>query len=131
MPDMSRPLVVDPGALRHRIDILQDQRSTGQVPVNATGEPQPAWSVVAHRWASIEAAGGREIWYGEQVVSDSTHLIRMRFFDGLTEQMRLGLGGVMQDGKYTGRVFEIESVNNPGEQHVTTIQLVQVKETTT
>ena len=126
---MTLPMRIDAGRLRHRIQIQQDsargtrarldnltespQLTVPKMKTDNFGEPKPQWSTVGTRWGDIEPTGGREFWYAGQMVSDSSHVVLMRFYPGLTPQMRLLV---------KGKQYEIVHVINPGQQGFCTIQ---------
>ena len=95
------------GKLRHRIRIQQKteaRSTTGQV-TNA------GWALVAKRWGSITPLRGREFMEAQQISSDVTHRVRMRYYRGLTSDHRLK---VILDG--TDRTFHISQVLNRDER---------------
>lgn len=102
--------MIDPGKLRERVTIQQATESR-----NALGETVLSWATFAERWASVEGVSAREaIELGQADVS-VTHRVRMRYVDGMTQNMRL---------VWRGRVLEIvallEYANRS--EHVATCQ---------
>jgi SPP1 family predicted phage head-tail adaptor len=96
---------------------LLDKRITIQAPTvsrNALGEPTVAWNAFATVWAGVEPVQGREFWAQQQVQSDVTVRIRMRYLPGVTTAMRVAYGS---------RVLDIRSVIDPRERH-TELQLM-------
>lgn len=91
------------GRLRHEITI-QEPTATQ----NAVGEETLSWSDYATVRASVEPMSGREYWNSKQVQSEITHEIRIRYYPGVTSEMRVSWGN---------RVFEIESVINVNERN--------------
>jgi SPP1 family predicted phage head-tail adaptor len=89
-------MVLDPGRLRERVAIEQ---ATGSR--NAIGEVTQTWSTFAERWASVEGLSGREVLQSGQQQTEVTHRVRLRYVDGLTQQMRLS---------WRGRTLEITSL---------------------
>ena len=86
-----------------------DKRVTIEAPTstrNAIGEAVPGWSVFAAAWASIEPLQGREFWAQQQVQSEVTVRIRIRYLAGVTAAMRV-VGGP--------KVYTILAVINPGD----------------
>lgn len=72
------------------------------------------WVMVAVVWAAIEPAQGREIFYGQIISPDVTHLVTIRWNRGLGPKSRL----YFQDPQTgLGRVFNIESVLNIDERN--------------
>jgi len=99
--------MIQAGKLRQRVTIQSP--ATGQDDMGApTLEP---WVLVAEVWAGIEPLSGSELEQARRVVADVTHRVTLRYRDGLNAnsvvfRWRLLLGT---------RVFQIESVINPGE----------------
>jgi len=90
---------------------LLDKRITLQQPTptrNALGEPAIAWTDFATVWAGVQPIQGREFWAQQQVQSDVTVRVRMRFLRGVNSAMRI---------KYGDRVLNIISVIDPNERH--------------
>lgn len=91
------------GKLRHRVKI--------QVPVtarNGLGEQITTWSTLATLWGSVEPLRGREFFDAEQVQSEISHRVRIRFYDGITAQMRV---------LHEARILQIQSVIDVNERH--------------
>ncbi len=74
------------------------------------GGIKPSWTTIALRWASVVPLNGREYWSAQQVQSDVTHGVEMRFFEGLTSKHRLRL-------LHSQRVLNIKSVIDVEERH--------------
>lgn len=91
------------GRLRHRVTIQNAVEAR-----NAYGEAIKTWSTVATVYASVEPIRGREMFDAEQVQSEVTHRVRLRYRPGLTSQMRL---------LFNGRMFEIQTVINVNERN--------------
>ena len=89
-------MVLDPGRLRERVTIQQATESR-----NSLGEVTQAWSTFVERWASVEGLSGREVLLSGQQQTEVTHRVRMRYVEGMTQQMRI---------LWRGRVFEITSL---------------------
>lgn len=101
---MARP-VIHPGSLRHIVTVQTQQEAT-----NEFGEVELTWvSLESNVRASIEPLSGRELFNAQQVQSDVSTRIRLRWFDGLTSRMRIVWGS---------RVFQIESAINEQERNV-------------
>lgn len=88
--------MIDPGRLRERVTIQQATEVR-----NRLGETTQTWSTFVERWASVDGLSGREVLLSGQQQTEVTHRVRMRYVDGLTQQMRL---------LWRGRVFEITSL---------------------
>jgi len=93
-----------PGKLNKRIIIQQTTMTQ-----NGYGEPIDSWSTFATVWASLEPVQGREFWAQQQVQSEVTIRIRIRYFSGVTSAMRI---------LYGSRIFTIQSVIDVQERHV-------------
>lgn len=86
------------GALRHRITI--ERRTEAQ---SASGMPTYTWATFKTANAEIKTTAGREGLAAEQIVSESTHTVRMRYQPGILSDMRV---------KYHARTFEINHIDN-------------------
>lgn len=84
------------GAMRHRVQI---QAKT--VTQDDHGGPVQTWKTVATVWASLEATSTREFFAAQQVQSEVTQRIRIRFRSDLSPDMRV---------LYKDRVFEIVGI---------------------
>lgn len=72
------------GRLRHRVEV--------QAPVDVrddVGGVTKDFETIATRWAQVSPLSAREMWASEQVDSDVTHKVRMRWTDDLTTDYRL------------------------------------------
>jgi SPP1 family predicted phage head-tail adaptor len=93
-----------PGKMRHRITIQQSTQTQ-----NSFGEPIDSWSTFAGPlWAAVEPIQGREFWAQQQVQSEVTIRVRIRYLSGVTSSMRI---------LYGARILTIESVIDPKEGH--------------
>ncbi len=90
------------GMLYHRVKVQEDQGTTK----NAMGEPIEDWVTIKTRYAKIEPLTGREYWDAQQIKSNVTHTVTMRFCEGLTTKMRL---------VFQGRIFNLGNILCPGE----------------
>ena len=97
------------GRMRHRVTIQQQVRSATDY-----GGYEESWVDVATVWARIEPLMGRERWHGDQIESDLTHRVTIRYRSDVTPQMRV---------LYGSRVLKIISVINSGERDETLILL--------
>jgi SPP1 family predicted phage head-tail adaptor len=98
------------GRLRHRIQIVKPkltQDATGGTVIDDD-------SLVASVWAAIEPLTGRELYAAQQMVSEVTHKITIRWMDGIKSNMNVRFGG---------REFQIQSIQNPDERHKVLILL--------
>jgi SPP1 family predicted phage head-tail adaptor len=91
------------GILKHRISIQISTNAQGTY-----GEPTPTWVDFITCSASIEPINGREYFSSQQVNSEVTHRIKMRYKAGINSKMRV---------KYHNRYFDIKSVINIKEQN--------------
>lgn len=90
------------GPLRQRVTI-QDFT----VAQNAYGEPVETWANVTTVWAEVLPARGQErfVAAGDQQLATLTHVVRMRYYDGLSPvDHRLVWGSITLD---------VESVQDP------------------
>jgi SPP1 family predicted phage head-tail adaptor len=100
--------------MRHPVSI--EQRTAGEAA--ASGEIPYTWSDYTTTWVDIVPQTAREYRDAAAVRGDMTHLIKMRFDSGVTNQMRL---------KYGARTLNIVSAINVGERD-RELQLVCVEE---
>jgi SPP1 family predicted phage head-tail adaptor len=89
-------MAIDPGRLRERITIQQATEVR-----NRLGETTQTWDTYVERWASVEGLSGREVLLSGQQQTEVTHRVRLRYVDGLSQQMRI---------LWRGRVLEITSL---------------------
>lgn len=75
---------------------------------NEIGEVIQTWVTKQYIWASIEPLTGREKFLAQQVYTDLTARIRVRYRSDINPTMRLLFGH---------RIFEINAVVNPGERN--------------
>jgi len=92
------------GQLRHKI-ILQSKNVTR----DAYGAETVTWGTEKEAWGSIEPLTSREYFQAQQMQSDVTHKIRMRYLVGLRPDWRI---------KFGTRIFDIKSVINPEERNI-------------
>ena len=89
-------MALDLGKMRERVTIQQATESR-----NSLGETTLSWATFATRWASVQGVSSREALELGQVDVSVTHRVRMRYVDGMTQNMRL---------LWRGRVLEIVSL---------------------
>lgn len=94
---------MNPGNLNKRITLQQQTEEQ-----DASGQLLDNWADIATVWAAIEPLSGREFFAAQQVNSEVTTKIRIRYRDGIKAYMRI---------KYGERIFDIQSVIDPKEQH--------------
>ena len=76
--------VITAGRLTNRIT-LQRKVASGQ---DDYGAPQTTWADVATVWAAVEPLTGREFWAAQQVQSEASILIIIRYRSDVTPDMR-------------------------------------------
>ncbi len=91
------------GKLRNRV-ILQSKTVTR----NDYGEETIVWTEKDTLWASIEPLTAREYFQSQQVQSQVTHKITIRYYLGLRTDYRMLWGS---------RIFNIISMINPEERN--------------
>jgi len=90
---------MNPGRLRHKIDIEQEATTP-----NSYGEPTQSWSAfLSSISASIDPVSGREYFASDMTNAEVTHKIRVRYRTGIFPKMRV---------KFGTRYFDIVSVLN-------------------
>ena len=92
------------GKLRHRITLLKQVNE-----VNDYGASVQTWRMVATVWAEVRPLSGREYFSAQQVQSEVTTQIWLRYIDGIKPSMKV---------KFANREFEILSVLNTQERDV-------------
>jgi len=95
---------MNPGKLRHRITI--QQRSSEQ---DGYGGQIDTWDDVATVWASVEPLTGRALFAAQELNSEVTIKITMRYRAGITYAMRVAYGT---------RTFDILAPIDPEERHI-------------
>ena len=93
------------GTLRTRVEVqrIAEER-------DKQGGIVSSWTTIGQRWASVVPLSGREYWSAQQVQSDVTHGVTMRYLEGLTSKHRLRL-------LHSQRVLNIQSVLDVDERH--------------
>jgi SPP1 family predicted phage head-tail adaptor len=100
-------MALDIGRMRERVTVQQATERR-----NSLGETTLEWATFAERWASVEGVTAREALGAGQLEVSITHRVRLRYIDGLTQQMRL---------LWRGRTLEIVSLlehNNRSEHEL-------------
>jgi SPP1 family predicted phage head-tail adaptor len=72
----SNPLAISPGELRHPISIQQPQYAAGSDGESITPS---SWDDVRDANAAIYTAGGRETSQASQIVSEVSHVVKVRW----------------------------------------------------
>jgi len=102
------------GKLRFRVNI---QRVTQTV--DAVGQPGESWATLATVWADINSysslANGREFTQADAIAANVSHIVKMRYYAGLTPKDRI---------QYGSRIFEIVSLANTDERNRETVAYV-------
>lgn len=95
------------GELSDQVTIQQNSATADSLGTKAPG----SWSAItggSNLWAKIRPAGGREYLNGEKVDASISHVVTLRYLEGVTPRMRL----VTAIGS---RVLRIASVINVDE----------------
>ena len=98
------------GQLNRRIRIQAPSAT-----LDAYGIPVPGWTDFLTVWGFVEALTGRELFNAQQVASEVTHRITIRFNALLTDTRLVATYRVL----YAGRAFNIHAVMNEDEGNVT------------
>lgn len=88
--------MINPGKLRERVTIQRASESR-----NALGETVLTWTTFAERWAQVEGVSARESLEAGQSQIEVSHRVRLRYVNGLTQNMRF---------MWRGRKLEITSL---------------------
>lgn len=91
------------GRMRQRVKIQNRVEAR-----NGYGELITTWSTLATVWASVEPIRGREFFEAEQVQSEISTRVRIRYYEGVTAEMRL---------LYETRPLQIMAVIDVNERH--------------
>lgn len=94
------------GMLNKRITI--QELTAGSPTQDAFGQPSESWTTFFQVWAAVEPIQGREFWAQQQIQSEVTVRIRLRYLEGVTTKMRVS---------YAGKIYSILSVIDPKERH--------------
>jgi SPP1 family predicted phage head-tail adaptor len=78
------------GRLRHYGTI--QRLVEGSPSQNAGGEPDEAWANFHQGWCDITPLAGRELVSAQQIASEVTGLVKLRYVSGVTPRMRFVLG---------------------------------------
>ena len=100
-------MAIDFGQMTERVRVEQPTEDR-----NRFGESVQSWATYSERWASIEELSSREFLSQGQQQTEITHRVRMRYVDGLTQNMRL---------IWRGRTLEVISLlehNNRSEHEL-------------
>lgn len=92
--------------LKHPIRI---ERNTPTL--NAFGEEENVWSIFAQRRASITPLRGREFWTAQELESEVTHRINIRWDEKVGQ---INTKDRIMDGT---RVFDLKAIINPKERN--------------
>lgn len=91
------------GTLRHKISFQSRTISR-----DTFGAETVTWRTEKTVWASVEPISGREYFLAQQVQSEVTHVIKIRYYDGVRTDWRVIFGS---------RIFDIKSVINLKERN--------------
>ncbi len=94
------------GELNKRIKISQEV--AGSPAADSLGQPNLYWEEVDTVWGAIEPITGREFWAQQQVQSEITARIRIRYRTDLAAGMKAECGG---------KTYIIKNVIDPREGH--------------
>jgi SPP1 family predicted phage head-tail adaptor len=97
------------GKLRQRIKIVQP---------NVTQDASGGWTIddaspIAIVWASVEMLSGRELSAAQQLVSEVSHKITIRWMRGIRASQQVWFN----DAEGLNRTFKIQAVQNPDERN--------------
>ena len=102
------------GNFRHRVSI-----QSGTFTQDSMGENiPPTWATDNTVWGAVEPVSGKETFQADQVDARVTHMVIMRYYPGLTSEMR-----ILYVKDADSRVLNIESVRNIDERDRRTIAM--------
>lgn len=76
--------MIQAGKLRHKVTIQTPTETQDEY-----GQPVQTWATFAEVFASVEPIRGREFFAAQQIQSDVTTRIRIRYLSGVTTKMRV------------------------------------------
>lgn len=91
-----------------RLRKLVTVEQPGATTVGAGGQIERSYSTLATVFASIEPINAREYFQAEQVHSEITHRITLRYLNGISPKCRIVFGS---------RTFDVEAVLNTDERN--------------
>ena len=94
---------INAGDLRHLVTWQVFSTAPGPA-----GQPAKTWVAQGTHYAAIEPLAGMELWNQRQLKAVATHQVTMRDVGAISPKDRLLF-------EATGRVFNVESVNDPEE----------------
>lgn len=97
---------LNPGTLRHRVQLQQESTLP-----DSFGQPQSTWTTVLTTWARVEAISMREMFQSNQLVSQISHAITMRYQS--TVPVAPGMRIVF--GNHT---YKVQAINNIEERNI-------------
>jgi SPP1 family predicted phage head-tail adaptor len=101
------PLVIEPGELHNFITI----ETASTVPDTFGQSVSPAaWNVVGQVWAALYTAGGRETSQAAQIVSEVSHVIKIRYSSAFKPRANYRV-------IYGERYFTVQYVENVKERN--------------
>lgn len=88
MAQRLNPWEIQPGELRHRVEIQEDQADSA----DSHGQTVPDWLTVKTVWAKVEGLTGSEIFWAQQnsIVADLK--VTIRYWSRLTAQHQFLFG---------------------------------------
>lgn len=95
------PLVIQPGELRHQVQI--QQQASGQA---SDGSPSTSWNTVLMTMAAIYTQGSKEVYQAAQFTAQVSHVLKIRW---------PGIGITIQGGMqvlFGSRTFKLQTVDN-------------------
>ncbi len=94
------------GKLNKRIKI--SQLVTGSPPADDMGVPNKSWEELDTVWCAIEPLSGREFWAQQQIQSEITVRIRIRYRSDISVGMK---------GEYSGKTYTFKNIIDYQENH--------------
>lgn len=98
--------MIQAGKLNKRVEI--SYLATGSPAVDDFGMPNTSWEELCTVWAAVEPISGREFWAQQQVQSEITVKIRVRYRNDITEGMQ---------AEYNSKTYTIKNVIDYKESH--------------
>jgi SPP1 family predicted phage head-tail adaptor len=101
------PLVINPGELLHSIAIQAPSTSPDTFGQSIT---PTSWSTILTSWAAIYTAGGKETSMASQIVSEVSHVVKIRWSAAVTVKAN-------QRVLFGSRTFTVQYVENVKERN--------------
>jgi head-tail adaptor len=104
---------IDPGELRHSVQILQPLESQ-----DSNGELKQTWAIYLTVWAKVDPYGGGEKWADATMAAMNMHKVTMWYKAQPIDTKGNNIPWTKLRLSYNGRVFDIKNVENVLERNI-------------